>query len=243
MPLILEKGMIHMQKIILLVFFIACCAPFTQAQDNERDVEIFAGFSALAAQNRITNRDIKTFAGFTPEQIRALTGSELVGNDRFIPGYGFETSATRYFSKRVGLTGDFSGYYYREDTGIAGSLFRAKHSIYYILGGPQVRFTNKSRVTPFVHALFGAAHTRVSYRENTSTNPVTANDNSTRLGMAFGGGLDVRVSKRISLRIFQMEYTPIMGKDRTVTANDGTVIDLNGRAQSKNFRVSAGIVF
>ena len=35
----------------------------------------------------------------------------------------------------------------------------------------------------------------------------------------------------------------MLGKDRRVTASDGTVIDIMGRAQQGNFRLSAGIVF
>ena len=61
--------------------------------------------------------------------------------------------------------------------------------------------------------------------------------------MAFGGGLDLRLSKRVGLRLFQLDYSPILGKDRIVTGNDGTVIDLRGRAQEKNFRLSFGITF
>ncbi len=61
--------------------------------------------------------------------------------------------------------------------------------------------------------------------------------------MAFGGGVDMRISNRISARVFQLDYVPMVGKDRRVTASDGTVVDINGRAQQGNFRLSAGIVF
>lgn len=235
-----------MRKLIILAVLIICCSPLALAQTDEPKTEVFAGYSFLATQSRITNNDIRSLGGVTPAEFRALTGVELTGNDRFMPTNGFEASVTRYFSKRVGLTGDFSGYYNRETTRFAGTLLRANTSVYTILGGPHVRFSNKGRLTPFVHALVGAARIRTSYTEIGSTDPVTATDSSTRLAMAFGGGLDLRVSKRVSLRLFQLDYSPILGKDRRVTASDSTstdFIDLNGRAQSKNFRLSIGIVF
>ena len=223
----------------LLVVFTAVAF----AQTDERKVEVFVGVSAIAAQNALTNKDIKTFDGITPAQFRAFAGFELLDTDRYIPGYGFEANVTRYFSKHVGLSGDFSGYYRRANARLADSVFKADHSIYYIMGGPKVRLLNEHRANVFLHALAGAAHTSVSYREDTSTNPVTARDSSTRFAFALGGGIDLRITDRVSARIFQMDYIPMLGKDRRVTASDGTVVDINGRAQQGNFRVSAGIVF
>lgn len=239
-----EGNLNQMRKGVLLMFFVACCVQLAQAQDAERGVEVFGGYSFLAAQSRLTNNDVRTFGGLTPAQIRALTGFELIDNqDRFIPAQGFEVSATKYVSKRVGLTADFSGTYHRERQVIGNALFRTNHSVYNFLGGPHVRFTNKSRITPFVHALFGAARVRTKYQEINDADPGNATDSSTRFAMSFGGGFDVRVSERVALRVFQLDYNPVLGKDRRVVANDGTVIDLQGRAQNKNFRVSVGVVF
>lgn len=210
---------------------------------GEHKTEVFVGFSALAAQNALTNKDIKTFDGLTPAQFKALAGFDLLDNERFIPGYGIEPNVTRYFSKHVGLSADFSGYHRKARARIADTLFNANHSISYFLAGPQAKVLSGHRASVFVHALAGAARTSVSYREIGNTNPITANDTSTRFAMAFGGGVDVRISKRISARVFQLDYVPMLGKDRRVTASDGTVVDINGRAQQGNFRISAGIVF
>ena len=231
------------QRIFVLVVTLLVCAPLALAQNDERKVEVFVGFSAIGAQNALTNKDIKTFDGITPAQFKALAGFELLDNERYIPGYGFEANVTRYFSKHVGLSGDFAGYYRRANARIADTLFKADHSIYYVMGGPKVKLLNEHRANVFFHALAGAAHTGVSYRENTNTNPVTANDSSTRFAMALGGGIDLRISKRISARLFQMDWIPMLGKDRRVTASDGTVVDIMGRAQQGNFRLSAGLVF
>jgi len=233
----------HKQRIIVLLALLFVFAKLASAQSDERKTEVFVGLSAIAAQNALTNKDIKTFDGITPAQFKALAGFDLLDSDRYIPGYGFEANVTRYFTKHVGLSGDFSGYYRRANARLADTLFKADHSIYYIMGGPKVKLLNEHRANVFFHALAGAAHTSVSYRENSDTNPVTAKDSSTRFAFALGGGIDLRISKRISARVFQMDYIPMLGKDRRVIASDGTVVDINGRAQQGNFRFSAGIVF
>jgi hypothetical protein len=78
--------------------------------------------------------------------------------------------------------------------------------------------------------LAGGPHTSVSYRENTNTNPVTAQRQLTRFAFALGGGVDLRISKRISARVFQMDWFPMPVKDRRVIASDGTVVDIKGGA-------------
>src|ERR1043165_233653 len=101
-----------MRKLITLVVAIHVCVAVASAQTDEPKVEIFAGYSTMATQSRITNKDIRTIEGITPDQFRTLFGFELATNDRVIPTNGFEVSATRFFSRRVGLTADFSGYYH-----------------------------------------------------------------------------------------------------------------------------------
>lgn len=234
----------YFQRLFVLLMILFASSQFAMAQSDDRKVEVFVGFSALAAQNALTNKDIKTFDGITPAQFQTLAGFELLNNERYVPAYGFEANVTRYFSKHVGISGDVSGYYKRgHNFRIATSLFKADHSIYHFMAGPKAKFLNDHRASVFLHALGGVARTSVSYREVTPTNPVTANDSSTRFAMALGGGVDLRISKRVSARVFQMDWIPMLGKDRRVTANDGTVVDIMGRAQSGNFRLSAGLVF
>lgn len=233
----------HKQRMIISLALLLVFATIAFAQTDERKTEVFVGLSAIAAQNALTNKDVKTFDGITPTQFKALAGFELLDNERYIPGYGFEANVTRSFTKHIGLSGDFSGYYRRANARIGDTLFKADHSIYYVMAGPKVKLLNERRANVFFHALAGGAHTSVSYRENTNTNPVTAKDSSTRFAFALGGGVDVRISKRISARVFQLDYIPMLGKDRRVIASDGTAVDINGRAQQGNFRIATGIVF
>ncbi|HKR61000.1 MAG TPA: outer membrane beta-barrel protein [Pyrinomonadaceae bacterium] len=232
-----------LRHVVLLTLLFTCCTSLSLAQSDESKVEVFVGASALAAQNALTNKDIITFDGITPAQFRSIAGFELLDPDRYIPAYGFEANVTRYFSKHVGISGDVSGYYKRgRNFRIADTLFKANHSIYHFLAGPKVKFLNEHRANVFLHALGGVARTSVSYTEASVSNPITAKDSSTRVAFALGGGVDIRVSNRISARVFQLDWIPMLGKDRRVTASDGTVVDIMGRAQQGNFRLSAGIV-
>jgi hypothetical protein len=65
---------------------------------------------------------------------------------------GWNASASGFFSRNLGVTADFSGSYGTPNFLGVG----IKTNFYSFLFGPTVRFPNKSRLTPFVHGLFGA---------------------------------------------------------------------------------------
>jgi hypothetical protein len=52
-------------------------------------------------------------------------------------------------------------------------------------------------------------------------------DDATSFAMALGGGVDLRVGKRIDLRLIQFDYTPTFF----------------GSGRQNNFRISTGVVF
>ena len=56
----------------------------------------------------------------------------------------------------------------------------------------------------------GIANTRA--RLEFLTLNVTEKISSTDFALAIGGGLDVRVSERVDLRVFQVDYNPIFPK-------------------------------
>ena len=88
------------------------------------------------------------------------------------------------------------------------------------LAGP--RFTlRRGRVTPYVHTLFGGAYSRDAVNNTGYTNV---------FGMAIGGGADVRVSRRVSVRPLQAEYFLMKFPDGANNRQNG-------------FRYSTGVVF
>jgi opacity protein-like surface antigen len=120
-------------------------------------------------------------------------------------------------------------------------IMTPKFSQHSFLIGPQVKARN-SKVAPFAHALIGIANQKVSFSPGSFTcqGPdcddltFSASENSTTFGnvtvsnqgnhftYAFGGGLDIKLSNRISLRLIQADYL---------------------LTDTKNLRLSAGIVF
>jgi hypothetical protein len=75
--------------------------------------------------------------------------------------------------------------------------------------GPHVALRNHSRVTPFAYTLFGGVHERVT----TAGVPETANGFASTLG----GGFDVRINRRVSVRAIQVDavYTRFHGEGKT----------------------------
>jgi opacity protein-like surface antigen len=103
---------------------------------------------------------------------------------------------------------------------------------YYVPGFTELygpRFTLAlPRIHPFVHALFGTVHGKAEipsliFPPGPPTTSVTEN----AVGMAFGGGLNVRATQHIWLRLVQVDY--LRAQFTNNTQND--------------VRISAGLVF
>ena len=115
----------------------------------------------------------------------------------------------------LGVVGDLSGFYATS----AGSGAFAGAFLPYLFG-PRVNF-RRGKLTPFVQALFGGVRTTDGIAQSTGT--------ENNFAMTVGGGIDVKVSRHVSVRPIQAEY--FMTK-----IPDG----LNNRQD--NLRIGAGIV-
>jgi hypothetical protein len=105
-------------------------------------------------------------------------------------------------------------------------------SLYNITGGPQFRFLNSSRFTPFVQGLAGIARRNLS--ETFTATSYT--DNPTSFALNLGGGVDYKINDRFAWRLGQFDYNPIFARSRIVNATSIPDRTLNG------FRFSTGIV-
>jgi len=214
-----------MRKLLFLSTLVMLCASLAYAQDRPGP-EFFAGYSFESMDSGIKNSD---FAG---------TSIPTTSLEQRYKLNGFNVSGTGYLTKRFGLTGDFSaGFERRIDT--FGTLqTRAKFSVYNITAGPQVKFFNDRRATPFVHALFGVA--RRSLKETLDVAvaaPITfAEDTTTSFAMNLGGGIDVRLNDRVDFRLIQVDYNPIFLKSRIVEG-----VNFPGRT-AHGLRFSIGLV-
>ena len=109
------------------------------------------------------------------------------------------------FNKWFAIAADFDGHYGSHLEGIESVRVR-EHGFTF---GPHVALHNRSRITPFAFALFGGAH------ENVKIAGVT--ESATGFAANLGGGLDVRVNERWSVRLVQIDaaHTRFHGEGKT----------------------------
>lgn len=194
-----------MRKLLFIAFLFAGCASLASAQTpDEPKNEFFAGYSYNSA-------DINTLT-IDPHR----TGQN-----------GANIAYKRNLNRLVGFRIDASAHFKRDSQTLAGGQFSSKRDQYYFLAGPEFERRSDSSVTPFAHVLAGAALFRGFTTLNTPTGNVFTFDDATSFAIAVGGGLDVRASERIAIRVFQVDYIPTFF----------------GPGRQDNVRVSFGVVF
>ncbi|HEU4388881.1 MAG TPA: outer membrane beta-barrel protein [Blastocatellia bacterium] len=210
---------------ILLLLIVALCSPLALAQQSASPdyprFEWFLGYSAVGDANEENGRLLMSFGSNT----------------------GLETSLTRNLSKHWGIKGDFSAHW-GTSRGTAmvvvqppgtteNGTLEFDHRHFNFLVGPEFKWRNHTRLTPFAHTLVGVGVSkgdgRLTFPGGTSLIKIS----NTGVALALGGGFDIRVSKRFSFRT-SVDYNPAY-------IGGGTTTDpRNWRDQ---VRFSVGIVF
>jgi len=88
---------------------------------------------------------------------------------------------------------------------VESSAYYGRHVNYSILAGPRVRFNTSSRLNPFGQMLVGASQGAV---QATPAGPVGW---QTLAQIGVGGGLDLRMNNRLSLRLAQLDIRHVFG--------------------------------
>lgn len=204
-----------MKKLIMCAFLIALssvCA-FAQNQASSEDykkVEVFAGYSA----NNLLNGN--------PE------GVEEVNSNSTLTYRGWNASAVYNLNRYVGIKADVSGQYKRITYFLTPNPLKINASFYNYTAGIQVKDNKKSkRFSPFAHAMFGAATSRIVFNQSRIPGTSGLKISDTGFSMIFGGGLDIKVTKRFAVRAIQADYNPTF---------------IGGNTQN-NVRLGFGIVF
>jgi hypothetical protein len=152
------------------------------------------------------------------------------------------------------------------------NVHTTKQQHYNFLGGVQIKNNSKEKTfKPFAHVLAGVSRQSVKFDFGEITQRQVAifgSDEFTNTGftMALGGGIDIRLGRRIDLRVIQVDYNPVRIKQQqilayqqpltnlglqnnlsftnisTATLYSNTDIRINSRWQN-NFRIGIGIVF
>jgi opacity protein-like surface antigen len=193
---------------------------------------LFVFIIPAAAQS---DKGVEVFGGYSYSRI---------DDDFFNEGLnanGAEGAVTFFLTKRFGISAD-TDVHWTQDLNIQGTppfaVYQDIHRTrYQVLGGPHFRFVNSTRATPFVHALVGIAHTRLRNQVTGSAIPDDIRWSRTEPAIALGGGIDIRASKRVSIRAFQFDYNPEFVRSKTFPQGTVPGITLN------HFRISAGVVF
>jgi opacity protein-like surface antigen len=227
-----------MSKATLLFILIIGCTSLAFAQssttstDETPKVEYFVGYSASGYLHEgetvvVNNQDFSPFF-----------------NDQAGGPVGFEASVIGNLNRYVGIKGDFSIYSNNRQikdgtfTSCVGTVctssiqdYKVNSRAAYFMAGPEIKGRNRTRLTPFAHALFGLVHSRTEFSTSGTFN-ISDKASETGFAMAFGGGLDIRASKRISIRAM-IDYNP--------TFLRGSEID--SRERQDHVRLSLGILF
>jgi opacity protein-like surface antigen len=222
-----------------MLFAAAVCILVAATTAAAQRPEIFVGYTNLQAEG-LPNRNDPNWI-FNTDFFRSRATL-----------HGVNASVTAYNEVGIGITGDFSWARRSSGQDFAGGRADQDTDVYYVLGGPTVKFNRNHRAQPFARIMAGIGYTR--FKASTeSVNPIGVGTTSnsfviggTDFSASVGGGLDVRVNDRMKVRVFQMDWAPVFLKDRTVNVLGSSGIieptTLNGQRQD-NFRFSFGVAF
>ena len=148
-----------------------------------------------SAQDSVPSAD-SVFFGYSR---RSVEGGQQSPAAEFANGWGL--SFDHMFKPHIGLTAEFAGQYGRA-LGPLGCLYLSPTNCeelhdfasHQFLFGPRFTMTG-GRMTAFAHPLVGFSR-------------LSGAVSQTNFIMGFGGGLDIAITRRIAIRVFQADYVP-----------------------------------
>ncbi len=202
--------------VVSLLGFAALCGVTTNAQEAAPKFDVFAGYSYVRG---------------------VPSAGSLIGS---VSLNGGDASAAYHFNNWLSGVADFGAYH----TGsIRGSVVDGTLSTY--LFGPRASYHHFRRITPFGEVLFGVGHAGTAVFNLAGTNSGQNGVASSNAGIVFstassqnafamtvGGGVDYRVSNRLSIRAAQVDYLLTRFNELGI-----------GTQTQNNLRVSTGVVF
>jgi opacity protein-like surface antigen len=188
-----------MRKVLLLVLLVSLCGMYAVAQDQPKG-ELGVGYDYMKADADLPSGSTQTNS---------------------VPA-GFFADGTYYFTRLLGLTGDFE-YHHKSFNGGGSAGFFSFH------GGPRVK-GHLGKAEPFAHALLGITHVGAD-------NGAGVSRSDSAFSIKIGGGLDVAVARHFAIRLAEANYYMTkFGATSPVNFNN------NGDTRQNNFTFGAGIV-
>jgi len=210
----------------------AFCVISISAQTSS-DINRFEGYVGYSPMGLDTGLDSSDF-DFDPTIADGL--------DKYTFAHGINASVTANFTKYIGAKFDFSTHRKSEDSDFDGETLKETFRVNQFLGGLQFKNNSKEgpRFKPFAHVLAGVARqtdkvSGAAVQDFTGENEISVS--ASDFAMVFGGGIDIKATKNIDIRAFQIDYNPIFRGDHDFfgeTLPSGT---------QHNVRFSFGIVF
>ena len=208
---------------------------FAFAQDATPKVQAFAGYSLMQLTHggpTIATVDLNL------KQITDAFGTANTFNGWSAEG---QYNVDRWF----GVVADVGGRPGTFLTGAPAISGMPTGSMYSFLAGPVISYRTKSRVTPFVHLLFGWDRSSLSASTITGLTtpvPVTAT-NYSDFAVALGVGVDYRLFRHVAIRAGQLDYYHTsLNSDKFYNNAFDSQLFQGLSTRQRNLRFSTGVV-
>jgi len=245
--------------LLSLIVFASASASLAQASNDYNHWDFYAGYSLGRFTSNIHQATFTSPGGpqtFTGLCTRA-TG-EMIGlnSQKFFCARrnfnGFEAAITRNVGRYIGIKGDVTGHWKKTSyldnftpPGVNQTLANDE-KLWNFLGGVQFKDNSRGkRIKPFGHVLAGFARYTNRQTQTLDLFPAfnfTIEDRVTSFAMKIGGGVDLKVGKRVDIRLIQADFNPVFAKDRNPERISGPfTVSLVGRTMN-GLTIGAGIV-
>lgn len=185
----------------IVIFTLSVSSIFAQTDNADEEINNFEVYGGATLTKDYTN-------SFNPN-VYGIEGAYVKNVNRFV---GIKADANVSFN-----TTEFSFVTVNNNGDPQLQTVKTKSTDYNFLGGIQIKDNRKegSRLRPFAHALVGIGVNNRNFDfSNVSTcsqqQAQCPNLSETNVGFSssFGGGLDIKVNDKISLRAIQVDYNP-----------------------------------
>lgn len=249
------------RRLLLLLILVTAFAPviFAQGSNDYNKLEFYGGYSVGRLESNtnslsaISPGGTQTFSNLCSPQ----TGEELgLNSQKFFcerrSFNGFDASVTYNLTKYIGIKGNVTGHF-KPDRFVdvftppgATQTISTEERIYNFLAGVQAKNNSReARFKPFAHALAGLARYTNRQQQTIDIFPqfnFTARDRETSFAMKLGGGLDIRLNKRVDIRVFEFDYNPMFAGDRSYQTISGPFTFTSTGRTAHNYTFGFGIV-
>jgi opacity protein-like surface antigen len=191
-------------------------------------------FGVLFGRGAIAQEEHKFEITGDYSYMRFNPGLPSLWNSQNLNGGGGD--ATFFFTPLIGLKADLQGYgSFTQCTKAASAISGcASANLFTYMFGPEVKF-HAGRLQPFGEVLFGGAHSNFYGNACSSVSGLcgSRSPSNNAFSMAVGGGVDIAVSRKISIRLVDADF--VLNR----FGNNFT----GGNNSQSNFRFQTGVQF